>query len=137
MPELFNRNYTPEALSRFVGDMAQLAGVRLGELADGSARPDNVPFVSRGARNYAGRIPDLVTDLRRAVGDGGRVLCVMRAQGGAERLHEILREYDLDAPIERVCTIEVPIPYAKHLEDAALPQVDRIVAAARRSMGRG
>ena len=38
--------------------------------------------------------------------------------------------YDLDAPLARVCSEEVPIPYAKHLEDAALPQVDRIVAAA-------
>ena len=38
--------------------------------------------------------------------------------------------YDLDAPVERVCSAEVPIPYAKHLEDAALPQVASIVAAA-------
>ena len=43
--------------------------------------------------------------------------------------------YDLDAPIERVCTEEVPIPYAKHLEDEALPQVSDIVAAARRTLG--
>lgn len=40
--------------------------------------------------------------------------------------------YDLDAPPARICAAEVPIPYAKHLEDAALPQVDGIVAAARR-----
>lgn len=39
--------------------------------------------------------------------------------------------YDLDAPVARVCTAEVPIPYAKHLEDAALPSVARIVQAAR------
>jgi pyruvate dehydrogenase E1 component beta subunit len=39
--------------------------------------------------------------------------------------------YDLDAPVARVCTAEVPIPYAKHLEDAALPQVDGIVETAR------
>jgi len=37
--------------------------------------------------------------------------------------------YELDAPLARVCSIEVPIPYAKHLEDAALPQVQGIVAA--------
>lgn len=35
--------------------------------------------------------------------------------------------YDLDAPVARVCTAEVPLPYAKHLEDAALPQVEQIV----------
>ena len=37
--------------------------------------------------------------------------------------------YELDAPIARVCTMEVPIPYAKHLEQAALPQPEKIVAA--------
>ena len=37
--------------------------------------------------------------------------------------------YDLDAPVRRVCSAEVPIPYAKHLEEAALPQVAGIVAA--------
>ena len=35
--------------------------------------------------------------------------------------------YDLDGPVARVCSAEVPIPYAKHLEDAALPQPDKIV----------
>jgi pyruvate dehydrogenase E1 component subunit beta len=39
--------------------------------------------------------------------------------------------YDLEAPISRVCTAEVPIPYPKHLEDAALPQPATIAAAAR------
>jgi pyruvate dehydrogenase E1 component beta subunit len=44
--------------------------------------------------------------------------------------------YDLDAPLARVCSEEVPIPYAKHMEQAALPQVDKIVAAALRMIGR-
>ncbi|WP_395702796.1 alpha-ketoacid dehydrogenase subunit beta [Aquabacterium sp.] len=39
--------------------------------------------------------------------------------------------YALDAPPRRVCSAEVPIPYARQLEDAALPNVERIVAAAR------
>jgi pyruvate/2-oxoglutarate/acetoin dehydrogenase E1 component len=38
--------------------------------------------------------------------------------------------YDLDAPPARLCGVEVPIPYPKHLEDAAVPQVDSIRAAA-------
>lgn len=37
--------------------------------------------------------------------------------------------YTLDAPVGRLASVEVPIPYAKHLEDAAIPQVDDIVAA--------
>lgn len=44
--------------------------------------------------------------------------------------------YDLDAPVARVCSEEVPIPYARHLEERALPQADRIVAAAKWVMGR-
>lgn len=43
--------------------------------------------------------------------------------------------FDLDAPIRRVCTEEVPIPYAKHLEEAALPQKDKIVAAVHSLLG--
>jgi pyruvate dehydrogenase E1 component beta subunit len=37
--------------------------------------------------------------------------------------------YDLDAPVARVCSEEVPVPYARHLEEAALPQPEKIVAA--------
>jgi pyruvate dehydrogenase E1 component beta subunit len=43
--------------------------------------------------------------------------------------------YDLDAPVGRVCSEEVPIPYSKHLEEAALPSVARVVAAAREAVG--
>jgi pyruvate/2-oxoglutarate/acetoin dehydrogenase E1 component len=38
--------------------------------------------------------------------------------------------YDLDAPPVRLCGTEVPIPYPKHLEDAAVPQPDTIRSAA-------
>jgi pyruvate dehydrogenase E1 component beta subunit len=39
--------------------------------------------------------------------------------------------YDLDAPVRRLCAVEAPIPYARHLEEAAVPQVGTIVAAVR------
>lgn len=39
--------------------------------------------------------------------------------------------YDLDGPVARVCGAEVPIPYAKHLEDAALPSVEGIMRTVR------
>jgi pyruvate dehydrogenase E1 component beta subunit len=44
--------------------------------------------------------------------------------------------YDLDAPVARVCGAEVPMPYAQHLEQAALPQPPMIVDAARALVGR-
>ena len=43
---------------------------------------------------------------------------------------------DLEAPVARVCSAEVPIPYAKQLEDAALPQTPDIVRAARATLRR-
>ena len=44
--------------------------------------------------------------------------------------------YDLDAPVARVCSEEVPIPYPKHLEEAALPQPEKIVSAVRAMVNR-
>jgi len=44
--------------------------------------------------------------------------------------------FALDAPVARVCSAEVPIPYARHLEIAATPQVEGIAAAARQAMRR-
>ena len=51
----------------------------------------------------------------------------------AELMARIVEQafYELDAPVARVCVEEVPIPYAKHMEDAALPQADKIVAAVK------
>jgi pyruvate dehydrogenase E1 component beta subunit len=67
---------------------------------------------------------------RLLVVDEGWKMCSLAAEiiaGTGERAF-----YELDAPPVRVCTEEVPIPYAKHLEDAALPMPPKIVAAARR-----
>jgi 2-oxoisovalerate dehydrogenase E1 component len=44
--------------------------------------------------------------------------------------------WNLDGPLARVCSEEVPIPYPKHLEDASIPQVPKIVAAAKAALGR-
>lgn len=44
--------------------------------------------------------------------------------------------FSLDAPVARACSAEVPIPYPHHLEEAALPQVPTIVAAAKQCIGR-
>jgi pyruvate dehydrogenase E1 component beta subunit len=58
---------------------------------------------------------------------------------GAELASRITEEafYDLDAPVGRIGCAEVPLPYAKHLEEAALPQVPGIVDAVHRVMHRG
>lgn len=43
--------------------------------------------------------------------------------------------YELDAPVARVCSAEVPMPYPRHLEQAALPQPGTVVAEVHRMMG--
>ena len=72
---------------------------------------------------------------RVVVVDEGWRTCSLAAEimaGVSERAF-----YDLDAPPARVCTEEVPIPYAKHMEEAALPMPPKIVTAVRRLCGRG
>ena len=56
----------------------------------------------------------------------------------AEIVAQIMEQafYELDAPVARVCSAEVPVPYARHLEEAALPQPAAIVAAVNQMMGR-
>jgi pyruvate dehydrogenase E1 component beta subunit len=39
--------------------------------------------------------------------------------------------YDLEAPVARVAAAEIPMPYPQHLEEAALPSVGAIAAAAK------
>ena len=56
----------------------------------------------------------------------------------AEIMARVVEEafYDLDAPAARVCSVEVPIPYPRHLEEAAIPQVPGIVEAVLRLVKR-
>jgi pyruvate dehydrogenase E1 component beta subunit len=78
-----------------------------------------------------GTMVDSVTRTHRAViiDEGWRTGSI-----SAEIMARIMENafYELDAPVARVCSSEVPMPYPKHLEDAAIPQVPGIVAAARR-----
>jgi pyruvate dehydrogenase E1 component beta subunit len=64
---------------------------------------------------------------RAVIVDEGWKTCSLAAEISAGIMEGAF--YDLDAPVARVCTAEVPLPYAGHLEDAALPQTPRIVAA--------
>lgn len=66
---------------------------------------------------------------RAVIVDEGWKTCSLAAEISAGIMDGAF--YQLDAPVGRVCTAEVPLPYAGHLEDAALPQIDRIVAAVK------
>jgi pyruvate dehydrogenase E1 component beta subunit len=49
-------------------------------------------------------------------------------------IHETEAFNYLDAPIERVTSIDVPMPYAKKLEDQVVPKADSIIKAVRRAL---
>ncbi len=60
-----------------------------------------------------------------------------KAGGMGAEVSAVLTErafWELDAPVARLNSAAVPMPYAHHMEQAALPQVDRIVAMARKLM---
>jgi pyruvate/2-oxoglutarate/acetoin dehydrogenase E1 component len=83
-----------------------------------------------------------LTALISSVRKTGRAVVIdegWRTAGLAAEVSALITEHafeQLQAPVARVCTAEVPIPYAKQLEDAALPQVGSIVNAARRVLER-
>jgi pyruvate dehydrogenase E1 component beta subunit len=85
-----------------------------------------------------------IPSIRATVARTHRVLCVdegWKTGSLAGELTAIVAEqmfYELDAPPVRVCSREVPIPYAQHLEQAALPSAAKIVAAVKEVVtGRG
>ncbi len=55
----------------------------------------------------------------------------------AEIMARIMEQafYELDVPVARVCSKEVPMPYPRHLEEAALPQTEDIVRAVHNLFG--
>jgi pyruvate dehydrogenase E1 component beta subunit len=79
-----------------------------------------------------------------AVGDAPILLCTCRCvaveegwpqSGVASEISALIMELafdSLDAPVERVTGVEVPMPYAANLEAAALPSIDDIVRVAKR-----
>jgi pyruvate dehydrogenase E1 component beta subunit len=57
---------------------------------------------------------------------------------GAEICASVVEEsfYYLDAPVERICGADVPMPYAANLERLAVPQIEDVVRAVRRACHR-
>ena len=66
---------------------------------------------------------------RAVIVDEGWRSCSISAEISARIMEGAF--YELDAPVERICSAEVPMPYAKQLEQAALPQAETIMTAVR------
>lgn len=72
---------------------------------------------------------------RALIVDEGWRTCSLAAEISAQIMEGAF--YDLDAPVERVCSAEVPIPYARHMEEAALPQTTTIVEKVQEMLAHG
>jgi pyruvate dehydrogenase E1 component beta subunit len=66
---------------------------------------------------------------RVVVAEESHPFCGVAAEIASE-INERAFDY-LDAPVKRISAADVPMPYAKNLEDRAIPGVDQIVAAVR------
>jgi pyruvate dehydrogenase E1 component beta subunit len=93
-----------------VVDLRSLRPLDVATVAASVARTNRVVCVEEGWPSY-GVTAELAARIQRACFD------------------------DLDAPVERVGMAEVPLPYAKNLERAALPNEDRLTAAALATLG--
>jgi pyruvate dehydrogenase E1 component subunit beta len=66
---------------------------------------------------------------RVVVAEESHPFCSVGAEISAE-IHEQAFDY-LDAPVKRVSGVDVPMPYAKNLEQLAIPDVPQLVAAVK------
>lgn len=71
---------------------------------------------------------------RAVIVDEGWRTCSLAAEISAQIMERAF--YELDAPVARVCSEEVPMPYARHLEEAALPQPAGIIEAVKEVLNR-
>jgi pyruvate dehydrogenase E1 component subunit beta len=98
-------------------------------LAEDGVEADVVDLRSLRPLDTATIVSSVTRTHRAVVVDEGWRAGSLSAEVSARITEEAF--YDLDAPVARVCSAEVPMPYAKHLEDRALPQAADVVAAVR------
>jgi pyruvate/2-oxoglutarate/acetoin dehydrogenase E1 component len=101
-------------------DMLAKEGVEAEVIDLRTLRPlDDATFLASVAKTHRAVIVD---EGWRSVG--------ISAEVSARIMEQVF--YDLDAPVERICSVEVPMPYSRHMEQAALPQTETIVATVQR-----
>ena len=105
------------------GGMLRVALGAADALAEEGVSAEVVDLRSLRPLDTATIVSSVVHTHRAVVVDEGWRTGSLSAEVSARIVEEAF--YDLDAPVGRVCTAEVPMPYAKHLEDEATPQVAR------------
>jgi len=112
----------PKALQ--AADRLAVEGIEAEVIDLRSLRPLDTPAILRSVAKTH----------RAVIVDEGWRTCSLAAEVSALIMEQGF--YDLDGPVARVCSAEVPMPYAKHMEDAALPQGATIVATVQEMLRR-
>lgn len=113
------------------------ATVRALHVADKLAREEGIEIEVVDLRSLR---PLDVETIAQSVAKTNRVLCVEEGWPTYGVSAEIAARVqkacfdDLDAPVERIGSAEVPLPYAKNLELAAMPGEERIAEAVRSTL---
>ena len=97
----------------------------------GAARP--IGFMRREREQIDAKRDEIIASVKKTnrvvIAEESHPICGVGAEISAEIME---RAFDyLDAPVKRVSGVDVPMPYAKNLENLAIPDVNRIVAAVR------
>jgi pyruvate dehydrogenase E1 component beta subunit len=109
------------------GGMLRVALAAADALAEEAVSAEVIDLRSLRPLDTPAIVSSVVRTHRAVVVDEGWRTGSLSAEVSARVTEEAF--YDLDAPVGRVCTAEVPMPYAKHLEDEATPQVRDVVGA--------
>lgn len=126
------RHGTDVSLITYGGTLAKTVAAA-DQLADEGTGADVIDLRSLRPLDDATIIASVAKTHRAVVVDEGWRTGSLAAEVSARIMEQAF--YELDAPVERVCSAEVPMPYPRHLEEAALPQTEGIAAAARRAVG--
>jgi pyruvate dehydrogenase E1 component beta subunit len=103
------------------------------QLAVGGIEAEVIDLRSLRPLDSATVLTSVAKTHRAVIVDEGWRMCSFAAEVSAQIMEGGF--YSLDAPVARVCSAEVPMPYAKHMEDAALPQAVTIVRTVREMLG--
>jgi pyruvate dehydrogenase E1 component subunit beta len=115
------------------GGTLPVALAAAGELADGGIDAEVIDLRVLRPLDDATVIASVARTHRAVLIDEGWRSGSLAAEVSARIMEQAF--YELDAPVARVCSAEVPMPYPAHLERAALPQPDDVVGAVRRTVG--
>jgi len=83
----------------FSARLERFPRLEISELNISQTDVDPVYFSSQPVRKYHGNIREMIGDIRKFYESGEKIVFVLSSSGRAERMHDILKEYDIPAAL--------------------------------------